>query len=285
MRTLRQLLHNAWREPLARFLLIGLVLLAADRTLGGGAESDDSYRIVVTAGRQAALAASFRAEHGRAPRDAELQALLDRWIDEQVLYREALALGLDQRDVIVQRQLTQKMRFLIEDQSLAAEPGEAELQAWLDRHPERYGHPRTVSFEQVFLSRGKHGARLAAEATKLAEQLRRAPADFVGLGDPFLVGQVVESADAAQLRREFGEGFTAGVRNLVPGQWSGPVASSFGLHLIRVTGRGDFRPARLAEVAERVRMDYRLAKREEANRRALAELRSRYRIEMQGAAG
>src|SRR6185295_2323909 len=103
----------------------------------------------------------FRAERGRDPDAAELQTRLDRWIDEQVLYREALALGLDRKDVIVRRQLTQKMRFLIEDATMPAEPSTAELQAWLEQHAERYGQPSTVSFQQVFLSRGRHGADLA----------------------------------------------------------------------------------------------------------------------------
>jgi hypothetical protein len=275
-------------EPLCRFLLLGLAILAADRLITGSAGmpgGSQDPRIVVTAGRQAALAEAFRAEHGRAPRPDELQATLDRWIDEQVLYREALALGLDQRDVIVQRQLTQKMRFLIEDATLLPEPTAAELQDWLDRHPGRYGHGARVSFEQVFLSRGRHGERLAAEAERVARQLRTQPGAFVGLGDPFLVGQVVANADAARLRSDFGPGFEEALAQLQPGEWSAPVNSSFGLHLVRVTERRPFEPARLDEVSDRVRLDYQLAQREARNRATLAQLRARYRVEIEGAAG
>ncbi|MGH8459524.1 MAG: peptidyl-prolyl cis-trans isomerase, partial [Nevskiales bacterium] len=250
------------KEPLCRFLLLGLALLAVDRTLRDTAV-DDNARIMVSASRQAALADAFRGEHGRPPRSEELQAMLDRWIDEQVLYREALVLGLDRRDVIVQRQLTQKMRFLLEDVTLLPEPSEAELQAWLEQHPERYGHPSTVSFEQVFLSRGRHGERLQAEAARVAQQLQQAPREFVGLGDPFLVGQVVTDADANHLRRDFGAGFAESLQKLPQGTWTGPATSSFGLHLLRVTARGGFRPVTLAEVGDRVRVDYRLAQRDE----------------------
>lgn len=271
------------REPLARFLLLGLAIFAVDRLFSGATGTDQTPgHIVVTATQQAALAEAFRAEHGRVARADELQARLDRWIDEQVLYREALALGLDRRDVIVQRQLTQKMRFLIEDSMPAAEPSEAELQAWLDQHTEKYGHPSTVSFEQVFLSRGRHGGRLASEAARIRQQLQDDPAGFVGLGDAFLVGQVVTDANTERLRRDFGAGFAESVRPLPQGEWSEPVASSFGLHLVRVTQRGSFRPATLPEVVDRVRVDYRMAQREEENRRALAELRARYRIEIEG---
>jgi hypothetical protein len=276
-----------WREPLWRFLLLGCVILAMDRLLMRGNDTTGaaSAHIVVTASQQTALAEGFRAEQGREPTTEELQARLDRWIDEQVLYREALALGLDRRDAIVQRQLTQKMRFLIEDATLLPEPTQADLQAWLDQHPERYGEGPAVSFEQVFLSRGRHGDRLPAEAAAVARQLQQDPQAFVGLGDPFLVGQAVIAADAARLRRDFGAEFGAALAKLPQGQWAGPIASGFGLHLVRVTARAPLVPARLEAVRDRVRLDYQLAQREARNKDALAQLRARYRIEFEASAG
>lgn len=274
---------SMWREPLLRFLLVGAVFLGVDHLLGAARTTNDRDRIVVTAAQQAALARAFRAERGRDPAAQELQAQLDRWIDEQILYREALALGLDRKDVIVQRQLTQKMRFLLEDAEPLDEPSEAELLAFLERHPERYGAAPTLSLQQVFLSRGRHGERLAAEARRVQEQLTRAPEQFVGLGDPFLVGAVVESTDAARLRRDFGPAFAAAVAQLPAGEWSAPVPSAFGLHLVRVTGRTASRPAVLAEVADRVRVDLRLERREQRNRQALDRLRRQYAIEVESA--
>lgn len=276
-----------WREPLWRFLLLGMTILAVDRLImrGDDAAGAASAHIVVTASQQATLAEGFRSEQGRDPTTDELQARLDRWIDEQVLYREALALGLDRRDAIVQRQLTQKMRFLIEDATLLPEPTQADLQGWLDQHPERYGEGPAVSFEQVFLSRGRHGKRLTAEATRIATQLQHDPQAFVGLGDPFLVGQSVVAADAARLRRDFGTEFGAALAKLPQGQWAGPISSGFGLHLVRVTSRAPFVPAQLEAVRDRVHLDYQLAQREARNREALAQLRARYRVEFEDSAG
>ncbi len=271
------------REPLVQFLVIGLLILGVDRFFGQRSQAafGDASRIVVTASQQATLAEAFRVERGRAATPDELRAVLDRWIDEQVLYREALALGLDRRDPIVQRQLTQKMRFLIEDSSVLPEPTQAELQAWLDHHSEKYGRPPTLSFEQVFLSRGGRGDKLNEDATRVMQQLKAAPEQFAGMGDPFLLGQNLANADARHLRASFGEGFAEAVTKLPVGKWSGPVSSSLGLHIVRVTGRGAFQPARLEEVAERVRVDYRLARREELNREAMARIRARYHVEFQ----
>lgn len=285
MARFRQILLILRREPLAKFLLLGLVVFAGDRLLSGASGDNDAARIVVTASQQTALRDAFRAEHGRAPAAAELQARLDRWIEEQVLYREALALGLDRKDLIVHRQLTQKMRFLLENTISPANPSAGQLQAWLEQYPQRYGHQPTFSFEQVFLSRGRHGAALREEAARIGAQLASLPSEFAGLGDAFLTGQVVTDADPVRLRREFGPGFARALQAMPEQTWSGPALSSFGLHFVRVTRRTPFRPASLNEVAERVRLDYQTAQRERFSQQALDRLRQRYKVEIEGAAG
>lgn len=286
MARFRQFLRSCWHEPLTKFLLLGAVIFAADWLLtAGDPQSYQSSRIVVTASQQAALRAAFRAENGREPEATELRARLDRWIEEQVLYREALALGLDRKDLIVHRQLTQKMRLVLDNTSPLAQPTEAELRAWLEQNPNRYGHEPTLSFEQVFLSRGRHGAALQIEAERIGTQLATTPGQFVGLGDAFLTGQVVTEATATQLRREFGPGLADSLQDVPEGSWSGPLASSFGLHFVRVTGRAPFRRASLNEVAERVRLDFLAAQRELLTRQALDQLRRRYQVEIEGVAG
>jgi hypothetical protein len=275
------------REPLCRFLLLGVAVLAVDRAVGIARPPSDGDALRIAAGpaRKEVLARTFRAEHGRAPGDEELADALDRWIDEEVLYREALVLGLDRRDAVVQRELTRKMRFLIEDATPLPEPSAADLAVWLERHPERYGRGPTTSFEHVFVSRGRHGPALEAEAARVAEELRRSPAAFARLGDPFPAGRVVASADAARIRRELGPGFDEALARAPEREWSGPIPSAFGLHFVRVTARSPFVQARLEDVTQRVRRDYDLARRAERNRAAVAELRSRYRITAEDAAG
>jgi peptidyl-prolyl cis-trans isomerase C len=274
------MLRRWLREPLGRFLVLGAALLAVDHAVGRESfgPEEEALQIVVSASREARLVEAFRAEHGRAPSSEETRALLDRWIEEEVLYREALALGLDRSDTVVRRQLTQKMRFLIEDATLLPEPSQADLQAWLDQHAERYGRGPSVDFEHVFSSRGRHGERLEAEAERLAHELQRAPGSFAGLGDPFPVGQVVKGADRARLRRDFGPEFAEALAGQSEGVWSGPVASAFGLHLVRVTARSPFVPAELVDVLHLVRRDFDLARREQQNRAVVAELRGRYRV-------
>ncbi|MGH6630571.1 MAG: hypothetical protein ACREB3_12635, partial [Burkholderiales bacterium] len=101
MARMRSVVRAALHEPITAFLLLGVAIFGVDRIVNGavGAGDDAAAHIVVTASQQAALRDAIRAEQGREPRADEVQARLDRWIDEQVLYREALALGLDRRDL------------------------------------------------------------------------------------------------------------------------------------------------------------------------------------------
>lgn len=276
-------MFKAWlREPLTLFILLGVALFAADRAWNGApAPIGENTHIVVTANQQATLRDAFRAENGRNPTSEELHARLSRWVEEEVLYREALSLNLDRKDLIVHRQLTQKMRFLLDDATALPTPTDAQLQAWLDQHMERYGKPQNISFDQVFLSRGQRGDHLLQDATAIGDKLAAHPQQFAGLGDPFPLGQHIDNADPMQLRREFGETFSEALKTLPQSTWSRPIVSGFGLHLVRVTGLHAPQPAALSEVRQRVLSDYQLAQHARMTQQAIEALKKKYRIEFE----
>lgn len=273
------MIRALWREPLCQFLLLGGLIFAAHAWLQPTAEKGDGlYRIHVSQQQLDALRAAFIAERGRPPDNNELHIRLQQWLDEQMLYRQALALGLDERDAIVRRQMVQKMRFLLADSQPVPEPSTEQLQAWLQEHPQRYGHSPRLSFEQVYLSRAVHGTELARHAQQLLEQLHEGAQDFAQLGDPFPAGRQFTDVDQAMLRREFGRDFFRQIESLPDNRWSGPVASGLGLHLLRVTARKGFVPAQLAEVREQVEQDWRLHWRERKNAAAMQQLRQRFDV-------
>lgn len=189
---------------------------------------------------------------------------------------------IDQRDAIVRRQLVQKMRFLLADATPIPEPDNDELQNWLDKHAERYGHSPRLSFEQVFLSRGQRGDTMGEAVREVMAHLQSQPNDFLERGDAFAAGQVIQGLDEAAIRREFGRDFYQRIVALPDNQWQGPVASSLGLHMLRITERRDFQPAQLSEVRDRLVNDWRVYQREQANARAMQQLRQRFEIEYEG---
>ena len=274
------------REPLTLFVFLGIALFAADRLLNGApAPIGDETRIVITATQQEALREAFRAELGRNPTAEEQRVRINRWVEEQVLYREALALNLDRKDVIVHRQLTQKMRFLLDDAAVIPTPDDAQLQTWLDQHMPRYGKPAVISFQQIFLSRGQHAEHLQSDALLISKQLVAQPEKYLGLGDPFPLGQDVKNLNAIEIRRGFGAGFTEALQTQQQSQWSAPIASGFGLHLVRVTARSNFQAVKLSDVRQQVLNDYLADQRAQSIQKAIDKLKKKYRVEFEATQG
>jgi hypothetical protein len=118
------------REPLLHFLLIGLALFAIYRALNPAAvEQENRRRIELTDDDLRQLELGWTMQWRRPPTPEEMRRLVESKIREEILYREALALGLDQGDTIVKRRMVQKMEFLAEDVSALREPNREELEA------------------------------------------------------------------------------------------------------------------------------------------------------------
>jgi hypothetical protein len=128
---------SLWREPLVHFLALGAGLFLLYAFVGGG-EAPTGQRIVVDRAAQQALEASFRTTWQRAPSEAELEGLIDEYVRETILYREAIALGLDRDDAIVRQRMRQKLELLAESRAELLAPEQPELEAWLRAHPERF---------------------------------------------------------------------------------------------------------------------------------------------------
>jgi hypothetical protein len=273
-----------FREPLVHFLLLGAAifmvysLLSQDR----GRNPDN---IIVTQGKIENLAAMFARIWQRPPADQELEGLIQDYIREEVLYREALALELDRDDTIIRRRLRQKMEFVLEDFAAPAEPSDDELRAYLHVHPEVFAVEPRFTFRQVYLDPQRRGANLSRDAERLLAELQQAGdnTDLTALGDAFLLAHQIEGISATDLRKVFGDTFVAGVSALTPGRWQGPVLSGYGLHLIYISERMEGRMPPLAEVRDAVRREWANARRAEANETFYQILLQRYTVTIERA--
>ncbi len=266
------------REPLVHFLILGAVLfLVFDLT----SETDrpGERRIVVTAGQVEQLAAQFSRTWLRAPTPVELDGLVERYVRSEIYYREALAMGLGQDDPYVRNRLALKLDVLLDDLSAEAEPADAELARFLKDHAERFAEPARLSFRQVYLDPGRH-ADPVGEAQGLLERLRGG-ADPEGLGDVSMLIPRLDGATPAEIARQFGMDFALALEALEPGGWVGPIRSTFGLHLVRVTQHQPARQPALAEVRDAVLAEWRDQRRREAREQAYQRLRERYDIVME----
>ncbi|HZR81106.1 MAG TPA: peptidylprolyl isomerase [Candidatus Binatia bacterium] len=267
-------LRRVLREPLLHFALLGGLVFAAQAWLGPVASS---RRIVVDESMRRALRQEHVRRTGSAPTADDERALVERYVDDEVLVREALRLGLDRGDVIVRRRLVQKMEFLAEEAEPIPEPTDEELARFLERHAERYGIPARVALTHVFVSGDRHGDRAEAIARELRAQIE-AGANPADLGDPFPRGRDFGALGERDVAGVFGDAFAARVMQLPVDAWSDPIRSTYGWHLVRPTARTEARPARVADVRTAARLDWLEEKRAERRRAALDALRERYEV-------
>lgn len=218
------------------------------------------------------------AEPLQAPSAAGEGISATQWLEDEVLYREARARGLDDGDLIVRRRLVQKMRMLLEAGVDVPEPDAATLRDWIDAHPTRYGALTRLSLDHVFLSRGRRDGRLAEDARAIAAALEsRSDVAVEALSDPHPGGTRIDSASTRDLERLFGTAFAAQLAELPVGDWQGPLSSSLGLHLVRVRNR-ELQTPDYAAVHERAQRDYLIEQRRVQTQLALDELKARYGI-------
>ncbi len=252
-------MHPLLREPLVHFLLAGGVLFGLsalfDQSFGVGGNGN---RIEVTADRIRQLRETWTRQRGAPPTRPELDSLIENFIREEVLYREAVASGLDQGDTIVRRRLAQKVEFLAQSVASTVEPSDAELRAYFDDNGERYRMPEQVGFQHVYFSGSNRGAGAEAAARGALARLASgavAAAEAALLGDRFMLQYEYPPQSRDQIRDLFGPRFAGRLFELPAGAWNGPVPSSYGMHVVRIRQRIPSRLPGLDEVRSRVVLD------------------------------
>ena len=274
------------REPLFHFLILGLLIYGGYAWLHSGAAPDDQESITVGAGELAWLRTSFEKRWKRTPTPAELNGLIDEYVRETVLYREALAMGLDRDDTIVRRRLAQKLEFLVQDLVEVKAPTEEELETYFEAHREEYREPGLVTFSHVFVDPDRRGEQTLQDAAAIRQALEKLEDPAQGakkLGDPFMLQRYYPERNEAEISKLFGGEFAERVGELSEGVWHGPVLSGYGVHLVYVHGKQSFPQPSLAEVRERVLNDRTTAKRRELDDEYVARLREKYDVVIEDA--
>ena len=270
------------REPLVHFIILGALLFAGHMLWQRHVTKAD-YTITVTAEEMERQALIFAGENRRQPTDDDLKALLFSHVEEQALMREAQRLGLGEDDTIIRRRLAQKMRFIIEDVEAPALPDQAALNSWFEANINDFVSPETRSFSHIYFSPEEHGEAIDTVASRAIEQAlsQNAPADWQSLGDPFMLKRQFKALSAIETTRLFGPDFTNGVFTAIGDNWQGPIASAFGLHLIRI----DSVSPKSTPAFDDVRSDVETAWQEQsqriANQNNLKNIIKKYRVDVQ----
>ena len=270
-----------WREPLTRFFAAGAGLFLLYALVGNRAPTDDRH-IVIDRYELETLAALWQAQWRRPPTRDELSRLVVDRVREEVLYREALALDLDENDVLVRRRLAEKLEMALNDVAATAEPSDDDLRLYFESHADRYVEPPGLTLIHRFFSRDRRGGSAEADARAALEAL---VAGGTVDDDSFHAAKTLELQDADRLERIFGTEFRDAVvdhaaRPRSRHAWFGPVPSAFGAHLVRVDAYTEGRPHTLDEIRETVLDDWRREHVAAREAERYAEMRAGYEVEV-----
>ncbi len=271
-----------FHEPLTHFLLIGAALFLLFGLQNGGF-NDEAKRIVFTQADIDRLGTLWEKKRRRPPTQIELEGLIELRIREEVMYREALALGLDKNDPVVRRRLAQKIEFISANLATQIEPTDAELADFLAQHPDLFEVPEYIDFVQIYFNTNQR-EHSQDDALLLLDQLTLPDSEIeiATVGDTFMLNHQHEQLTEQEVSRLFGRDFARHIFSLPVGSWQGPVPSGYGLHLIRIDNKTPAHQLELDAVRDKVNFEWHVQRRRTVDEAFYQNLRQRYQIVIDG---
>ncbi len=264
------------REPLFHFIVIGGLLFLLFAAVNNNRKFSPDV-IAITPQRINQIATGFNRTWSRSPTDEELNVLIENDIRAEVYYRDALALGLDQNDALVRRRLQQKMEFLTDTSAYLKEPSSGELEAYFAANEKNYERKARLAFEQIFLGDDADKAIITRSLDMLQSGNVTEP---YSLGKQTLLPPQLRLSQIGAVNSVFGQGFFEQLEKIPPGVWVGPVASAYGVHLVRTLDGVAASTPTLEQVYDAVLKDWRSDKAVEHREQDYAERRKNYIVEI-----
>ena len=274
-------LTRLFTEPLIQFLIIGACIYGAYALFGAPEEDFRDTRVHVDSARINAFISEWESRWNRPPTRDEINGLIESYIKEDVLYRQAVAMGLNEDDPITRRRMAQKLEFLTSDLAMMVQPAEGELEKYFNENSEQYRAPDRMTFSQVFFDPDTRGNQTLEDAEKALATLKAAGTpteESMQVGDGFMLQRDFVSVTGMEATRQMGRGFVDAVVQLEPGAWHGPVLSGYGVHLVYLYSLEKSPPAVFEDVKALVLENWQMEKREQFNADFLENLKTRYEI-------
>jgi hypothetical protein len=258
-------------------MVIGLLLFALYNTTGN-TEIRQSH-ITLTNEETSRLVNTWQRRWSRQASTEDIEMIIDTRIREEVLYREALMLEMDQNDPVVRRRLSQKMAFMFEDTSIVPEPSEQELHAFLVAEQDKFIQPAHYSLRHIFFSRDQRGRKAKQEARAHLQRLKtESENSALHVADRFMHEAIFRNASSTSIARQLGDRFVKELDKLTRGNWQGPITSAYGAHLVYIDSKQAAQLPSLTEVREQVLVQWQTQQRQRLNAAAYQALRQRYSV-------
>lgn len=269
------------REPLFQFFLIAGVFFSVSSVSGSRAQPDNDKHIVVTQGEINNLIGIHERTWGIPPSGEEIEQLIAKFIEDEVLYREALKVGLAEDDVIIRRRLRQKLEFVARETAVAEPPSEADLQKFLAVNAERFSTPQNFSFQQVYFTSGDADEPRFATLKQLLSSQEMTDNELASLGDFSSLRTSYSELTNSELEQIFGDKFSEQLRAISSQQWQGPITSQHGVHLVRLQSHQPSQLPELVDVRPLIEREYQYQAISQAQQDFFGALKAQYEINVE----
>ena len=233
--------------------------------------ADEDKNIFISDQEILSLISAWKSQVGRDPTDDELARIINNLIDEEILYREALLLGLDQEDTIIKRRLAQKISFLKEE-SIPEIPTTEELKKYYENNKEKYYIEPSFTFTHYYFSENNNSLERSQQALKALQDNSKVKSD------PFYLGKTFANEPLRNINTNFGESFSKELMTADLAVWNGPFESTYGHHIVYINSVNPGYIPEIEEVLRQVEVDFLQIKREQAVKGFLNNIRSEYTI-------
>jgi len=271
------------KQPVIQFLLIGLVMFLVNTFIieAKGSGSEDEYKVYLTSGEVNSMQEMWTSQWQRPPTEMELQGMINQRVEETILFREAVKIGLNKNDNIIRQRMAQKLEFLSGDLVKPDSATAEEVQEYFELNIEKYTTPENITLTQLFVNPKIHGDLLENEVnTRLSKLNGMDPSSpkLSSYGDQFSLQTYFPDKTQLELAKLFGTEFAISVFEQDTDNWVGPVNSQYGTHLVYVTHKNPPVIPEFETVQEMVTEDLQRERQKELNNLYIEGILSRYEV-------
>lgn len=275
-------IKNIIKEPIAHFIIIGVVVFLFYSFIKGS-YVDKDHAIQITKSDVEAIINKWMAQMKRPPAKQEVDIFLEDYVQREILFREAKAMGLDKNDIVVKNRMLQKLDFLTNDLLITGTPTDAEALKYFNNNPEKYIVPGKIDFIHIYFNLDKRSfdeaKQTALEVKKNLSISSTVPNNYFENGDLFILPYEFYGLSKADVTNKFGKSeLSEEVLGLEEKKWGGPFLSSYGLHLVYVSNKKPSQALQFEEVKSDIKDILIKDKRKEAKKRIISELKKKYVI-------
>jgi hypothetical protein len=282
---IKKTLKHILKEPLFHFIFIGGLIFILYEFAGSKEYVPENNLIYVSWSTIESEMKQWENLMGRPPTEEEVGSFIDKYINDELLSREAISLGLDKGDIVIKRRLVQKIEFMRDDYFNIPEPTDEDLKIYLQDNNDNYTIPRQISFAQIWLKGdGMTADELIERAFSLKSILndhREKPENAVQYNSSALLDTEYSAISQQKMLNLFGnEDLFNDLWSDQAGIWIGPFHSVYGIHLMYIMEKEESRLPGVEEVREKLVFDYVTNEKAKAAKLFMDNLRDSYIIKV-----